>query len=499
MPTEQELIDERLRKTAALREQGINPYPYRFVRSANAAHLQQHYAGLAAEQHTADKVAVAGRITGLRRMGKITFCHITDQDAKVQLYFKEETLGSAYAQLKLYDLGDWIGASGTIFKTKTGEITVEVTQSTMLAKAMRPLPEKWHGLQDQEARYRRRYLDLTINPDVRKTFIARSAIIAALRAFFHKRGFMEVETPILQPIYGGAAARPFTTHLHDLDLKMFMRISPELYHKRLIVGGFEKVFEIGKVFRNESIDRSHNPEFTLMECYQAYADYNDMMELTEDVYEHVAKTILGTTKFDYQGTAIDVKKPWKRTTMEAALKEVCGLDVGKMSVDELKDAIHSHHLEMPAEQTRGLLIAELFDKLASPHLIQPTFVIDHPAETTPLCKEHRTKPGMVERFEPFINGWEIGNAYSELNDPVKQRALLEEQADKLRSGQEEANPMDEDFIHALETGMPPTGGLGLGIDRMVMLFTNAPSIRDVLLFPTMKPEETPHGAHKHAE
>lgn len=486
MPTEQELIDERIKKLAELRKLGINPFPYSFKRSHHAADILKHQ--LKPEERTSEKVSVAGRIISLRRMGKIAFAHVLDQSGKIQIYFKEEGL-KTYDQLKLFDIGDWIGVTGTIFATKSGEITVDVHQFEMLCKSTRPLPDKFHGLKDTELRYRQRYVDLVVTPEAREVAFKRVQIINAVRDFFREKGFLEVETPVLQTMYGGANARPFITHHHDLNLQMYLRISLELYHKRLMVGGFEKVFEIGHVFRNESIDTTHNPEFTLLECYQAYADYHDMMELTEDCYNYVAKKVLGTTKIVYQGKEIDVKKPWKRLTMHDALKEFVKIDVEKLGDENLKHELQKHKLGVPEPWSRGAAIAELF-KLCEPHLIQPVFITDHPIETTPLCKPLRNgNKALVERFEPFINGNEIGNAYSELNDPVLQRELLEDQAKQLRAGAVEAHPMDDDFIRAIEHGMPPTGGLGLGIDRMVMLFTNQASIRDIILFPTMKPME----------
>ena len=487
MPTEKELIDERIRKLNEFRKLGINPYPYSFDRTHHAAEILTKYK-LKPEEKTEDTVSIAGRIVGFRKMGKVTFMHVLDQSGKIQAFFRGEHIKD-YEQLKLYDVGDWIGVTGLVFATKTGETTIEVHKFQMLSKSIRPLPDKWHGLKDVELRYRQRYVDLVMNDEVRKVSMMRIQILNALRDFFRSRGFLEVETPVLQPIYGGAAAKPFVTHHNDLDLQMYLRISLELYHKRLIVGGFEKVFEIGHVFRNESIDREHNPEFTLLECYQAYADYKDMMELTEDCYTYVANKVLGKTKFEYQGKEIDVKKPWKRLTLFQALKEIGGIDVEKLGDEDIKHEIMKNRLTIPTPWSRGAGIAELF-KVVEPKLVQPIFITDHPIETTPLCKPVREgNPHMVERFEPYINGWELGNAYSELNDPILQRKLLEEQAKQLREGAQEANPMDEDFVRAIEHGMPPTGGLGLGIDRMIMLFTNSPSIRDIILFPTMKPME----------
>ncbi len=486
MPTEKELIDERIRKLQDLRSLGINPYPYSFKRTHSAADILAHYK-LKPEEKSPDKVSVAGRIVSLRKMGKIAFAHILDQSGKLQIYFKEENL-KTYEQLKLFDIGDWIGVHGTVLATRSGEITVEVAQFEMLSKSIRPLPDKFHGLQDVELRYRQRYVDLVMNEDVRKVSFTRIKIMNAIKDFFREKGFLEVETPILQTMYGGANARPFVTHHHDLNMQMFLRISPELHLKRLIVGGFEKVFEIGHQFRNEGIDTTHNPEFTSLECYQAYADYTDMMSLTEDCYEYVAKKVLGSTKFEYQGKTIDVKKPWKRLPMLQAIKEFAHIDAEKLGDEDLKREIQKNKLKIPQPWSRGAAIAEI-SKLVEPHLVQPTHLTDQPIETTPLCKPLRNgSPQYVERFESYINGWEVTNAYSELNDPVLQRQLLEVQALQLRTGSEEAHPMDEDFVRAIEHGMPPTGGLGFGVDRMIMLFTNQASIRDIILFPTMKPE-----------
>lgn len=487
MPTEQELIGERIRKLEELRKLGINPYPYSYKRTHHTSDILATYKDLKPEQRSGKKASLAGRIVAFRKLGKIAFMHVQDQTGKLQFFFGSEAQG--FEHLHLFDIGDWIGAEGEIIATKTGEVSLDVSRFTMLCKSIRPLPDKFHGLKDVELRYRQRYVDLAINRDVLTVSLKRIAITNAVKDFFREKGFMEVETPVLQPIYGGANARPFVTHHHDLNLQMYLRISLELYHKRLIVGGFEKVFEIGHVFRNESIDREHNPEFTLLECYQAYADYHDMMELTEDCYNYVAQKVFGTTKITFQGKEIELKKPWRRLKMVDAIKQYAKIDVEKLGDADLKVELQKNKLEVPSPWSRGAAVAELF-KLCEPHLIQPTFIIDHPIETTPLCKPLRSgDQNIVERFEPFINGWEIGNAYSELNDPILQRQLLEGQAKQLRAGAEEAHPMDEDFVRAIEHGMPPTGGLGLGIDRMVMLFTDQASIRDIILFPTMKPME----------
>ena len=490
MPTEKELINERLRKLEEIRKLGLNPYPYQYSYTAHAADIHSKYAKLKKEEHTKDKVKVAGRIMALRRMGKATFINIVDNTGKIQLYLQQDKLGKDnYKQLKLLDVGDWIGAEGLIFKTKTGEVTVEVQKAEILSKSIRPLPEKWHGLKDKEIRYRKRYLDLVMNPEIKKVFIGRTKIIDTIRDVLNKKGFLEVDTPVLQPIYGGAAAKPFKSHLNELDMPVYLRISNELYLKRLIVGGFEKVYEFSKDFRNEGIDRTHNPEFLQIEIYQAYADFNDMKELVQDLYIAAAKAIHGKTKFKYGEHMIDVKKPWQEYTMAGALKKFAEIDTENMKEEDLLDLADSHGIEMP-QRTRGWAIQGLFEELVEDKLIQPTLITHHPVETTPLCKHDRKSPEshFIERFEPFLAGMELANAYSELNDPLLQRKYLEEQAKELRSGSEESHPMDEDFIQAIECGMPPTGGIGIGIDRMCMIILNQPSIRDVIFFPFMKPE-----------
>lgn len=486
---ENELIKERMRKLSDLREKGINPYPYKFNITLHAKDAKDKFKELP-EHGSAEEYSVAGRIIALRRMGKATFLHIQDEVDRIQAYFKSDDLGQdTYELLKLFDLGDFIGITGKMFKTRTGELTVYATKFEMLGKTLRPLPEKFHGLKDVEIRYRQRYIDLIINQDVKEVFQKRTKIISAVREFLDKHGFMEVETPTLQPIYGGASARPFVTKHNTLNMPLYLRISDELFLKRLIVGGFNKVYEICKDFRNEGIDKTHNPEFTMMECYWAYADYNDMMKLTEDLYAFVAHKVNGTTKINFQGKEIDFKAPWKRLTMADAIKEFAKIDVESMSAEDLLDYIAKNNIEIEGERTKGLLIQAIFEATCEEHLIQPTFIIDHPKETTPLCKVHRQNPELIERFEPFINGWEIGNAYSELNDPIVQKKLLQEQAEAKEKGDEEANPMDDDFITALEFGMPPTGGLGLGLDRLIMLLTNSESIRDVIFFPTQRPRQ----------
>ncbi|MGV8150694.1 MAG: lysine--tRNA ligase [Candidatus Woesearchaeota archaeon] len=480
---ENHLIAERRKKFEQIKEKYT--LPYRFEKRDNNSELQKKYSSLMPEEHTEEIAITAGRIMALRRIGKVTFMHIIDNDAKIQLYFNEGEFAN-YEDLKLLDMGDFIGVRGKLFKTKTGELTISVLDMEFLSKALRPLPEKYHGLQDMEIKYRQRYLDLIMDDASKKRFVTRTKIIKAIREFLDNKGFLEVENPAIQPIYGGAAAKPFITHYNDLDMKAYLRISLELYLKKLIVGGFEKVYEMGKVFRNESIDTTHNPEFTMMELYWAYADYNDVMNLVEDIYNHVALSVLGTTKITYQGKVIELKKPWKRMTMADALLEYGGIDATKLSEEEIKSILEKNKIEYRDDMSRGLLINQLF-KIVEDKLIQPIFIIDHPKETTPLCRLHRENSELIERFEPYINGWEIGNAYSELKDAIRQRYLLEEQAKELRAGIDaEANPMDEDFCRAIDHGFPPTGGLGLGIDRMIMLLTDSVSIRDVIFFPTMK-------------
>jgi lysyl-tRNA synthetase class 2 len=486
------LVKDRIEKLNKLREMGINPYPYSFQKSHSAKEIADKYTELAPEQKTEDSVSVAGRIIQLRKMGKASFMHIQDATGKLQLYFRADDVGAdKYEIIKLFDLGDIIGAKGDIFKTKTGETSVYVKNFEILTKSLRPLPEKYHGLQDKELRYRKRYLDLIFNQDVKETFVKRSVMIDAVREYFKGKGFVEVETPALQIIYGGANAKPFTTHINAWDMTMYLSISPELYLKRLIVGGFEKVFTICKNFRNEGVDKSHNPEFTMLECYQSWVDYAEMMKVTEESFEFACRKMNGTTKvkhiYDGQEVIIDFKSPWQRMTMIDSIRTFAGIDVVPLDFESIKNLLTNYNIEYEGDLTKGLAIQLIFEELVEHKLIQPIHIIDHPKETTPLCKAHRKDAELIERFESFCLGSEICNAYSELNDPVLQRKLLEEQAAELRGGAEEAHPMDEDFVEAIEYGMSPTGGLGIGIDRMAILLTGAESIRDVILFPTMKP------------
>lgn len=482
------LIQERLDKLEKIKQLGVDPYPYTFKNYVFSQSILKKYSYLTEGESTKDNYSVMGRIMTLRDMGKAAFAHIQDQEGQIQIYFREDNLKN-YEVFKLLDIGDIIGVKGFVFKTKKGEITIHAEEFTLLSKSLRPLPEKFHGLQDSEIRFRQRYVDLIANPEVKKIFFTRSKITSAIREFLDTKGFIEVEIPVLQPVYGGASAKPFKTHINAWNLDLFLSISPELYLKRLIVGGYEKVYTICKNFRNEGVDKTHNPEFTMMECYWSGVDYNDMMILTEDLYEFVCIKILGTTEIEYQGTKISFKKPWKRITMYDALKEYANIDVEKLSNNEIYDLLDQHGVEYNLDLTsRGLAISLLFEELCEKHLIQPTFITDHPKETSPLCKLKRGNPDLIERFEPYINTWELGNAYSELTDPIMQRKLFEEQAERGHGGDEEAQQMDEDFIRSMEYGLPPTGGLGLGIDRIVILLTNASSIREVIFFPTMRPE-----------
>jgi lysyl-tRNA synthetase class 2 len=489
---ENKLIKDRLEKLKMLRELGVNPYPYSFSKTHHAKDILAKYDHLKAEDKTEDKVSVAGRVMQMRKMGKATFLHIQDATGKIQLYLRQDDIGvDNYKLVKTLDIGDIIGVNGVVFKTRTGETSVYASKLNVLCKSLRPLPEKYHGLQDKEVRYRKRYLDLIFNQDVKDVFIKRSRIVAAVREYFHNQGFIEVETPSLQSIYGGANAKPFETHINAWDMKMYLSISPELYLKRLIVGGFEKVFTICKNFRNEGVDKSHNPEFTMLECYQSWVDYNTMMKHTDECFEYAAKKINNTTKVKhiYNGKEVelDFKAPWPRMTMVEALEKFAGIDLSAADDDEIKSLMNNYNVEYEGGFTKGLGIQLLFEELVEPKLIQPIHIIDHPKESTPLCKSHRDDPELIERFESFCLGMELTNAYSELNDPVVQRTLLEEQAKELRGGVEEAHPMDEEFIEAIEYGMTPTGGLGIGIDRMALCLIGVESLRDVILFPTMKP------------
>ena len=436
-----------------------------------------------------ENVVLAGRIMSKRGMGKVGFIHIQDYDGQIQIFVKKDILGEdEYNRFKKLDIGDIVGVEGEVFTTQTGEISVRAAKITLLSKSLMTLPEKFHGMTNTDLRYRQRYVDLIMNADVRDTFIKRSKIISSIRSYLNGEGFLEVETPMLVSNAGGAAARPFETHFNALDEDFKLRISLELYLKRLIVGGLERVYEIGRVFRNEGLDTRHNPEFTLMELYQAYTDYHGMMDLTENLYRHVANEVLGTTKIVYNGIEMDLGKPFERITMLDAVKKYSGVDFNEIkTAEEAKEIAKKHHVEYEEHHKKGDILNLFFEEFVEEHLIQPTFVMDHPIEISPLTKKKPENPDYVERFEFFMNGWEMANAYSELNDPIDQRERFKAQEALLAMGDEEANTTDEDFMNALEIGMPPTGGIGFGIDRMCMLLTDSLAIRDVLLFPTMKP------------
>src|SRR3989344_1511684 len=489
MEEEHRLIVQRKQKLQELKKNNIDPYPYKFDKKDNSKDILENFKKLKKEEKAKEKVSIAGRIMSLRIMGKVSFGHLQDAHGKIQFYIKEDEVGKKeYNTFKKFDLGDFMGIKGNVFRTKRGEISIWVNKVELLSKSLRPLPEKWHGLKDIEIRYRQRYLDLLINHDVKEIFLKRSEIIKAIREFLDSKGFIEVETPLLQPLYGGANARPFKTKINAYNMDMYLSIFPELYLKRLIIGGFEKVYTISKNFRNEGVDKSHNPEFSMLEFYWAYADYNDIMGITEDLINYVAKKVNKSTKIKYQDKNIELKKPWKKLSMNNAIKKYLEINIEKLSDDDIKNYLRDNNIEYQGDFNRGLATELIFETLVQDKLIQPVFIIDHPKESTPLCKPKRGDNNIIERLEPYINGWEIGNGYSELNDPILQRELLEKQANQ-RTVEEENHPVDEDFINALEYGMPPTGGLGIGIDRLAMILTDSPSIRDVIFFPVMKPEK----------
>ena len=481
------LMKIRREKLEELQKQGKDPFEItKFNRTNTAGEIKANY-----EAFEQKDVAVAGRIIAKRIMGKASFCTIQDCDEKIQSYVSINDLGEeSYSEFKTYDIGDIIGISGFVFKTRTEEISVHAKEVTLLSKSLRPLPEKFHGLKDTDLRYRQRYTDLIVNPEVKKTFEIRSKIIKNIRKILEEEGYLEVETPVLNTISGGASARPFITHHNTLDIDMYLRIALELNLKRLIVGGFDRVYEIGRVFRNEGMDIRHNPEFTELELYAAYQDYHDMMDITEKIFSETAKEVLGTTKVTYQGKEIDLAPGWKRITMIDSIKEACGVDFNTITTDEEAVALAKERgMEIPdkTKETRGDVISMFFDEYVEKTLIQPTFIYEYPVEISPLAKKCPNNKKMTERFEVFIDGREYGNAFSELNDPIDQYERFKKQVEAKEAGDEEASMMDEDYIQALEIGLPPTGGLGIGIDRLIMLLTDAASIRDVLLFPTMKP------------
>ena len=477
-------------KMDEIRSQGIDPFGHRFDRTHLTNEVREQYAETTQEQFEENPVEVvlAGRIMTKRRKGKVTFANIKDFGGQIQIYVRKDAIGEEpYEIVKKADLGDIVGVKGNLFKTHVGELTLRVTEFTFLSKGLRPLPEKFHGLQDVEQRYRQRYLDLITSDESMKTFVTRTQIISAIRSFLNKKGFLEVETPMLNAVAGGAAARPFVTHHNALDAQMYMRIAIELYLKRLIVGGMEKVYEIGRVFRNEGVSTRHNPEFTLLELYEAYADYEDVMNLTEDLFVHVAEEVLGTTQVQYGEDMIDLSKGWKRLHMVDAVKEATGVDFfQEMTKEEAQAAAKEHGIAIKDTMEVGHIINEFFEQKVEETLVQPTFDYGHPVEISPLAKKNPEDPRFTDRFELFIVRREHANAFTELNDPIDQRQRFEAQMVEKEQGNDEAHDMDEDFLEALEYGMPPTGGLGIGIDRMIMLLTNAQSIRDVLLFPLMR-------------
>ena len=479
-----QLLKVRREKLTELQENGKDPFQ---ITKYDVTHHSMEVKD-AFEELEGKSVSLAGRMMSKRVMGKASFCSIQDVQGSIQSYVARDNIGEDhYKDFKKMDIGDIVGIKGEVFKTKTGEISIHATEVTLLSKSLKPLPEKFHGLTNTDLRYRQRYVDLIMNADVRDTFIKRSKIIASIRNYLNGQGFLEVETPMLVANAGGAAARPFETHFNALDEDFKLRISLELYLKRLIVGGMEKVYEIGRVFRNEGLDTRHNPEFTLMELYQAYTDYHGMMDLTENLYRHVAQEVLGTTKIVYNGIEMDLGKPFERITMVDAVKKYAGVDFNEIhTLKEAREVAKEHHVEYEERHKKGDILSLFFEEFAEEHLIQPTFVMDHPIEISPLTKKKPENPEYTERFEFFMNGWEMANAYSELNDPIDQRERFKAQEELLAQGDEEANTTDEDFMNALEIGMAPTGGIGFGIDRMVMLLTDSAAIRDVLLFPTMK-------------
>ena len=488
------VLKARRDKLAELQTAGKDPFQItKYDVTAHSMDIKDNY-----EQWEGKEAAIAGRMMFKRVMGKASFCNVQDLKGSIQVYVARDSVGEeSYKDFKKMDIGDIVGVKGTAFTTKTGEISIHATEVTLLSKSLQVLPEKFHGLTDTDMRYRQRYVDLIMNAEVKDTFIKRSRILAAIRKYLGGEGFMEVETPMLVSNAGGAAARPFETHFNALDEDLKLRISLELYLKRLIVGGLERVYEIGRVFRNEGLDTRHNPEFTLMELYQAYTDYNGMMDLTEKLYRFVAQEVLGTTTITYKGVEMDLGKPFARITMVDAVKKYAGVDFDQIhSLEEARAVAKEKGVEFEGRHKKGDILNLFFEEFAEEHLVQPTFVLDHPVEISPLTKKKPGNPDYVERFEFFMNGWEMANAYSEINDPIDQRERFRAQEELLAQGDEEANHTDEDFLNALEVGMPPTGGIGFGIDRMVMLLTDSPAIRDVLLFPTMKTLGGSDGAKK---
>jgi lysyl-tRNA synthetase class 2 len=498
-----DLRETRLEKARTLESLGRPAYALGFAPSHRTADLQQAHADLPNGEERAVPVAVAGRVMTRRVMGKLAFFTIADESGPIQLFIEKATLQAAHPDdpetftqiTSLVDSGDWIGVHGSLRRTDRGELSVKVTDWVMLSKALQPLPDKWHGLADVEKRYRQRYLDLIVSPHTRETFRRRARLVSAMRRWLDERGFLEIETPVLQTEAGGADARPFATHHHTLDLPLTLRIATELHLKRLVVGGFERVYELGRIFRNEGVSTRHNPEFTSVEIYQAFADYHDMMDLTEQLLAAACREVCGDTRLTYQGTAIDLTPPWRRVTMHELVEQATGLDFTTFTDrPQAAAAMEAAGLAVPeAADSLGRLLVEAFEQAVETSLVQPTFVLDYPVENSPLARAHRSKPGLVERFELFIVGRETANAFSELIDPLDQRARLELQQERRQAGDQEAQTVDEDFLQALEVGMPPTGGLGIGIDRLAMLLTDSPSIRDVIAFPLLRPEARERG------
>jgi lysyl-tRNA synthetase, class II len=493
----QELMRQRREKLARWRALGVEPYAYRYDVTHHAGELIAR--GDAVTTEPGEKVKVAGRIMSLRGHGKAGFAHVLDGSGSIQLYFRADHLGDLFARYELLDVGDWIGVEGALFRTRTGEITIRVDSFDLLSKSLRPLPEKWHGLTHPETRFRQRYADLFMNLDVREIFRRRARLTAGLRQGLERAGFLEVETPVLQPLYGGAFARPFTTRHHALDMELYLRISNELYLKRLIVGGLERVYEFSRDFRNEGMDRTHNPEFTMLEYYQAFADMHDMMRFTEALIREAVEGACGTGAIEFQGVAIDFGAPWARIAMPEAVSARVGEDVRALSADGLRKIARARHIETPPHAGPGVLLDALFSELVQPSLQAPTFVTDYPVETSPLARVSRTDPSVVERFEVFVAGMELANAFSEQNDPEAQARAFEHQMARRAGGDEEAQVMDHDYVRALEYGMPPTGGVGIGVDRLAMLVSDARSIREVLLFPQLRPEEGREEAEEEGE
>ena len=490
-----EQMQVRLDKMHKIEEKGLKPFGYRYEFTHRSGDVKENFDALA-EAET--EVKLAGRVMAIRGHGKTCFMDMQDKDGRIQVYIRKDVLGEEnYALIKMMDIGDTVGVTGTVFRTHMGEVSIKAAALEMLSKSLRPLPEKWHGLKDVETRYRQRYVDLIVNPDVRDTFVKRSQIIRSVRDVLDSHGFLEVETPILNTIAGGAAARPFISYHNALDMQVYMRIAPELYLKRLIVGGMDRVYELGRVFRNEGIDNRHNPEFTSVEIYQAFADYRDMMDLTEEVVVKTAEKVLGTTKINYEGTEIELASPWKRISMIDAVKEYAGKDFTNVTdLGEARAMAKELNVEVEATWGIGKIINACFEEYVEDKLIQPTFITGHPKEISPLAKSNPENPEITDRFEAFIYGREICNGFTELNDPIDQRERFLKQVEERANGDEEANMMDEDFVTALEYGLPPTGGLGIGIDRLVMFLTDSSTIRDVLFFPTMKPLK---GEQQHVE